>query len=844
MGGMPSLTRAEAAARAATIDVDGYEIDLDLTGGAERFRSRTVLTFRARAGSDTFVEFEPARLVSATLNGTALDPAALADQRLTLTGLAATNELVVEAEMAYSNTGEGLHRFTDPADGRDYLYGHMFLDGARRIFPCFDQPDLKAEFTVYATAPEDWLVAGNAAPIGPAREGRWQFARTKPLSTYFLALIAGPYHSVTDEHDGIPLALYARRSTAEYLDADADELLTVTKQSLDRYHEIFAARYPFGHYQQAFVPEFNFGAMENPGLVIFRDEFLYRSAVTESERERRANVVAHEMAHMWFGDLVTMAWWDDLWLNESFAEYMGTRTAAEATRFAQTWTTFAMGDKAWGMRADQRPSTHPVAPAEVADTALALLNFDGISYAKGAAVLKQLVAWVGDEAFLAGLNAHIAAHAYGNATLADLLAALSAASGRDLSSWADAWLRRAQVNTLRAEVAVADGRYGSVAIVQTAPADHPTLRPHRLGVALYDRAADGTVAPRRRVDVDLDPAVDGGRTEITELVGEPVADLLLLNDGDLTYAKIRLDDASTAAVPLLLPLIRDSLARAVIWAATLDAVVDGERPVAELVAQVLAALPVETEVIIVEDVLKTTRGLVDRYSTPDTRPAALELIAQACDRLLTAAPAGSSRQLAAARGLIGSTTDTARLCDWLAGQGVPEGLAIDTDLRWLILYRLVVLGAAGPEAIDAEYAADRSATGGQWAARCRAAVPSADAKAAAWATLIADTTVSNRIAESAADGFWQPEQLALMAPYVERYFTEMPEMMGVRTGFSAERIALRAYPSVVVEPRTRQLAADLLARRDLSPILRRVVTDADDDVRRALDSRFGPSARL
>jgi aminopeptidase N len=834
---MPSLTRAEAAARAQIIDVDAYELDLDLTGTGGTFRSRTVLTFGAQPGSSTFVELDPVRMISATMNGQPLDPGSLADARLPLTGLAERNELVIEADMAYSNTGEGLHRFTDPADGRVYLYAHMFLDGARRILPCFDQPDLKARFTVCVTAPDDLLVASNAAPAGPATDGRWRFEPTAPLSTYLITVIAGPFHVRTEVHDGIPLAMYCRRSQAEFLDAEADELFTLTRQCLDRYHEIFAVRYPFGLYQQAFVPELNFAAMENAGLVIIRDEYLYRSAVTESERSQRASVIAHEMGHMWFGDLVTMKWWDDLWLNESFAEYMGIRVAAEATRFTGTPTTFAMGDKAWGMRADQRPSTHPVAPDDVADTALAQLNFDGISYAKGAAVLKQLAAWVGDKAFLAGLNKHIGAYAYGNATLADLLTALSRASGRDVGAWAEVWLRRAQVNTLRAEVVRDGDRYAAVAIVQTAPADHPTLRPHRLGIGLYDHRADGTVVCRGRLEVDVDPAADGGRTPVADLVGEPAADLLLLNDGDLTYAKIRLDDASMAAVPLLLPLLDDSLARAVIWAGTLDTVVDGERPVAELVAQVFAALPAETEVVILEDVLKIARGLVDRYSTPETRPAVLELIAQACERTLTTAPPSGSRQLAAARGLIGATADTARLRRWLTGDGVPEGLALDADLRWLILYRMVVLGAGGAELIETELAADRSATGEQWAARCRAAMPSADAKAAAWATIISDTTVSNRIAESAAAGFWQPEQLALIDPYVERYFADMPAMMTVRSGFSAERVALLAYPSVVVEPRTRRLAVELLAQPDLSTILRRVVTDADDDVRRALAAR-------
>jgi aminopeptidase N len=838
MVGMPSLTRAEASARAATIDVDAYEVDLDLTGGAETFRSRTVLRFHAQPGATTFVEFEPVRLISATLNGVALEPAAIAEQRLTLAGLTADNELVVEAEMGYSNTGEGLHRFVDPADQQVYLYAHMFLDGARRIMPCFDQPDLKATFTVSVTAPDGWLVAANEALATPQAGGRWQFAPSKPLATYFVTLIAGPYHARTDSHDGIPLVLYCRQSLAEFLDAEAGELFTVTKQCLDRYHQVFDERYPFGHYQQAFVPEFNFGAMENPGLVIFRDEFIYRSAVTDSQRELRANVVAHEMAHMWFGDLVTMAWWDDLWLNESFAEFCGTQTAALATRFDQTWTTFAMGDKAWGMRADQRPSTHPVAPTDVADTALALLNFDGISYAKGASVLKQLVAWVGEEAFFAGLNEHFAAHRYGNATLADLLGALSKASGRDLSGWAEVWLRRAQVNTLRAEVTRDEhGAYAQVTIVQTAPGSYPTLRPHRLGVGLYDHRADGAVVCRRRIEIDLDPVADGGRTPVPELTGEKAADLLLLNDGDLTYAKIRLDDASMAAVPLVLPVLDDSLARAVIWAATLDAVVDGERPVSELVTQLLAALPNEREVVIVEDVLRTTRGLVDRYSTPETRPVALEMIAQACNRMLAAAAPGGSGQLAAVRGLIGASVDVGRLRGWLDGTEVPEGLAVDTDLRWSILYRLVVLGAASPAEIDAEFDRDRSATGEQSAARCRAAVPTAEAKAAAWQTILADTTSSNRIVEAVAAGFWQPEQLTLTEPYTERYFAEVPEMMELRTGWTAEKVALAAYPSLVVEPRTRQLAAELLARPDVSTILRRVVTDADDDVRRALAAR-------
>ncbi|MFF5085249.1 aminopeptidase N [Actinoplanes sp. NPDC000266] len=831
---MPSLTRAEATARAATVDVHEYEIDLDLTAEGDTFGARTVVRFSSRPGASTFLEFEPVSVASITLNGVPVPPAAMDGERLHLSDLAEHNELAVDAVMRYSNTGEGLHKYVDPADGSTYLYQHMFINNAGRILPSFDQPDMKASFRVSVTAPAGWLVAANG-PLVAGKDGRWEFAPTKPISTYLCSLIAGPYHSVTAEHDGIPLALYARKALAEPLEAEAPEIFEVTRQCLDRFHEIFHIRYPFGHYQQAFAPEFNFGAMEYPGLVVFRDEFIYRSAVTESEREHRANVIAHEMAHMWFGDLVTMAWWDDLWLNESFAEYLGTRIASEATRFPDTWTTFAMQRKAWGLRADQHPSTHPVAPAEVADTDQALLNFDGISYAKGAAVLKQLVAWVGDEAFLAGVNAHFEAHAYGNATLADLLTALSAASGRDLTTWAALWLRRAQVNTLRTEVVREAGAYASVAVLQTAPEQYPTLRPHKVGLGLYDRSADGAVVLRRRVEVEVQAT---GRTEVPELAGEPVADLLLLNDGDLTYAKIRLDEESTAAVPALLPLIDDSLARAVLWASTLDAVVDGERPVAELVTLVLAALPVESEVVVVEDVLRATRSLVDRYSTPETRPAALELVAQAADRLLAVSEAGGSRQLAAARGLIGATVDVKRLAGWLEGREVPEGLAIDADLRWLIVYRLAVLGAADTAMIDAEFERDRSATGEQWAARSRAARPDAGAKAAAWESIIGDTKLSNRLVEMTASGFWQAEQLDLIRPYVARYFAEMPEMMRVRSGMSAEKTAAYAFPNIMVEAETRRRAAELLAAGDLDPILRRVVQDADDDLRRALAARF------
>ncbi|SCG64103.1 aminopeptidase N [Micromonospora halophytica] len=835
---MPSLTREEATARRALITVESYEVDLDLTGGGERFDSTVTIRFRATPGAETFVEVKPVTLRRVRLNGRDLDPATLVDNRMPLTGLAEANSLTVTAEMAYSNTGEGMHRFVDPADGETYLYAMSFLDDVQRIFAAFDQPDLKAPVTLSVTAPPEWTVAANGQLADTPRPGRWEFAPTAPLATYFVSLIAGPWHVRRDSHDGIPLGVYCRRSLATHLDADLDEILTVTKQCLDRFHQLFAERYPFGKYDQAFVPEFNAGAMENPGLVTLRDDYVFRSAVTDTQRELRATTIAHEMAHMWFGDLVTMRWWDDLWLNESFAEYLGTRVTAEATRFDRAWTTFAIRRKAWGYTADQRPSTHPVAPEEVADAAEGLLNFDGISYAKGASVLRQLVAWLGDESFLAGLNAHFAAHRFGNATLADLLDGLSTAGGRDLTDWAQCWLRRPQVNTLRMQTSVdADGRWVSAAVVQTAPEAYPVLRPHRVGVGRY--AADGTVT---RIEVDLDPDVDKGRTELSELVGEPATGLLLPNDGDLTFAKIRLDPASADAVPMVLPRLADPLARALLWGEALDAARDGERPVTALVSLIAAALPAETEVIIAEEVLGLSRGLIDRYLDPLAREAALLRVAGACAALLAGAPPGGSLQLAAARGLIAVSTDTGLLAGWLAGDGVPEGLAVDADLRWALLLRLVVLGAAGEPEIAAEAAADRSAVGAERAACCRAALPDVDAKRAAWEIVTRSTELSNRLVEATAEGFWQPEQAELTAPYVPRYFADMPAAARLRTAWVADGITRLAFPRFAVAQPTRELAAALLARDDLTPGLRRWVTDLDDDLRRALVARTAVAA--
>ncbi|MEX5633081.1 aminopeptidase N [Parafrankia sp. FMc2] len=856
---MQPLTQAEAVARAALVQVRSYRVDLDLTGTPDgpRFASTTTVSFTCRTpGAGTFVDVRAVALEDVRLNGRGVDVdrARWQGGRLPLHGLEAENTLVVRAVMECTNTGEGLHRFTDTEDGEVYLYAQSFLDDAARVFACFDQPDIKAPLHLTVRAPEAWEVRANGAGtrVSP---GRWEFAPTAPLATYVVSLVAGPYQVWSREHDDVPLALLCRRSLAPYLEDQAPEIFELTAACLDHYHALFGIRYPFGKYDQAFVPEFNMGAMENPGLVVFRDELVFRSAVTEAERERRAVVIAHEMAHMWFGDLVTMRWWDDLWLNESFAEYMGTRVTAAATPFTQAWTSFAVGRKSWGYAADQRPSTHPVAPLEVPDSAAALLNFDGISYAKGASALRQLVEWVGDDDFLAGLRAYFTAHAFGNATLDDLLAALARASGKDLSGWAEAWLRRPRLDTLRPQVRLDDrGAYEAVEIVRTAPVEAPAARPHRVGLGVYDSApGGGAVTRRRRVLVDLEPAAPGGRTAVPELVGTAAGRLLLVNDGDLTYAKTRFGPGDLERLGEVLPDLADPLARAVVWSAAADLIRDADWPAGEYLALAVRALRTERSVAVLEDVLHFAAGtVVDCYLPARDRRAAREALVDACrsviDSVAGPGPGSGSgpgpgpaqgRLLAAARGLISCAQqpEVRLLRDWLDGRGVPAGLVVDPDLRWRLLGRLVVLDAAGEAEIGAELACDPSTRGAEHAARIRAAVGDPVAKARAWKTVTEDQVSSVRLVAAAALGFWQPGQDDLTAAYVERYVADMPRLAAARSPHAVRQLAAAAFPRYAVAAGTVAAVDQLLGRPDVGPVLARVVVDAADDLRRALAAR-------
>ncbi|MFF3398443.1 aminopeptidase N [Streptomyces sp. NPDC002659] len=829
---MPVLTRDEAQTRAQLLDVHRYTVELDLTGGEETFDSRTVIHFTARATGDTFVELKPAVLRSVTLDGQPIDPESLAENRLALTGLSAgDHELHVDAQMRYSRTGEGMHRFTDPTDGEVYVYTQMFMDDVQRVFAAFDQPDLKAVFELSVTAPEGWTVLGNGIATHQG-DGRWTCAPTPPLATYLAAVAAGPWHSVRTEHAGLPFGLHCRRSLAPYLNADADEILEITRQCYDRYHEKFEEPYPFDSYDQAFVPEFNAGAMENPGLVTFRDEFIYRSAVTDTERQTRAMVIAHEMAHMWFGDLVTLRWWDDIWLNESFAEYMGYQTLTEATRFTDTWVEFGIGRKAWGYDADQRPSTHPVAPdpEAVPDTASAMLNFDGISYAKGASALRQLVTWLGEKDFLAGINTHFARHKFSNATLADFIDSLAGATDRDVPGWAEAWLRTTGVDTLTPTVSESEGTW-SLKVARDGS------RPHRIAVGAYDNdpVHTGRLVLRDRLELDIPQNGSGPHP------GRRPA-LVLLNDGDASYAKVRLDATSWDTAVRSLSGIPDPLTRTVVWNAARDMVRDGELAPAAYLEAARAHLPRETDLAVVQGVLAfAATQLADRYLPADERPAALGAIRGICRDLLRRTEDGSEPglRLTAVRHFIDSAAQPETLQEWIGDGSVPGGPELDPELRWRILYRLSVLGASDDAAITAELHRDPSATGQEGAARCRAALPTAEAKTAAWQRLFTDDSLSNYLFSATAQGFWQPEQADLVREYVARYYPDSVTLAARRGPAIAEAAGRYAFPLHAVDEESLTLGEECLRDTDMLPALRRKLVDQLDDLRRALSVRAG-----
>ncbi|UWF78518.1 aminopeptidase N [Microbacterium neungamense] len=841
-----NLTRIEAQERRAVIDTRSYEIALDLTKGAEVFGSRSVVRFSATPGSFTFIDLIAREVREISLNGEQLDPnEVFADSRIALSGLQEENVLVVDADCLYTNTGEGLHRFVDPVDGEVYLYTQFEVPDSRRVFAVFEQPDLKATFQFTVTAPAAWTVVSNSPtpePIvhdpstGSEPTATWGFEPTPRISSYITALIAGPYEATFSELTSasgrvIPLGVYGRKSLWQHV--DAEDIFEKTRQGFAYFESKFGVPYPFAKYDQLFVPEFNAGAMENAGAVTFTETYVFRSKVTDAVKERRVVTILHELAHMWFGDLVTMKWWNDLWLNESFAEWASTIATAEATEWTEAWTTFNAMEKTWAYRQDQLPSTHPIV-AEINDLEDVQVNFDGITYAKGGSVLKQLAAWVGIEAFFAGVSQYFQKHSWGNTELNDLLVELEATSGRDLGTWSKKWLETAGVNTLSPVIAEdAEGVITRFAVTQTAPADYPTIRPHRLGIGFYD-LVDGTLARRHHIEVDI----DGDRTEIPELNGRRRPDLVLLNDEDLAYAKIRLDERSLATAIAHLSDIADPLARSLVWGAAWDQTRDAESAASDYIDLVLGNIGRETESTTVRTTLAQLQTAVSLYVAPESRAAAREKVADRLWALAQEAAPGGDNQLqfvtAFANSLV--TPEHAGIVGRLrSGEETLPGLEIDADLSWQLLVGLATVGATDTQAIDAALAADNTAKGAEFAWMAKAALPTPEAKRAVWDALVEHDDQPNTIVRSAAAGFVHPSGAAVLAEFVPAYFDMLLPVWESRTYQIAQYLIVGLYPKALADTALRDATRSWLsAHQDAAPALRRLVAENLADVERAL----------
>ena len=858
-----NLTRLEAADRSATVHTQTYDVTLDLTRGETVFGSSTTVRFTSTPGSSTFIDLIAPVVHSISLNGRALDPAEIyADSRITLTELAADNELVVVADCAYMHTGEGLHRFTDPADGETYLYSQFEVPDSRRVFAVFEQPDLKASFTFTVTTPSNWTVLSNSPTPEPTptedSDGSddthtFAFAPTEPMSSYVTAIVAGPYVGAIDEYvasDGrtVPLGVYCRKSLAEHM--DSAEILDLTKRGFAYYENLFATPYAFTKYDQIFVPEFNAGAMENAGCVTHRDDYIFRSRPVEARVERRAVTILHELAHMWFGDMVTMTWWNDLWLNESFAEFTSTLATAEVTRWSQAWTTFQTLEKGWAYNQDQLSSTHPVA-AEINDLHDVEVNFDGITYAKGASVLAALVGYVGRDNFFAGIQRYLAAHAYANAELADLLRELETVSGRDLSTWTRLWLQEAGVTTLRMQVTTdADSVITQAAVRQEIPADSPaSLRPHRVAIGCYSLTGQGTDARLERTDrIELD--VDGELTPVPELVGTKRADVLVLNDDDLTYAKIRLDEDSLAQGLAHIDAFTESLPRSIVLASAWDMTRDGELAASRFLKAALPALGVEEHSSVIQGLLGRVATCLSGFLPPAVRH---DLAQQTADQLLTlvrAAQAGSDKQLQLVRALAAHAVTGEQLdvvTGLLEGSAVLDGLDVDQDLRWDLLTALVAADRYGEEQIRAEEAQDRTTTGRERAAEARAAIPTPEAKAATWRALIDDASMPNETQVRVLRGLTSVERRPeLLVPFVSSYVETIDSVWSSRTFHMAENLLTGLWSCSTVgldgsDPAT-ALKGWLESHAQAPAALRRIVRENLDDTLRVARAQAAESA--
>lgn len=841
-----NLTKLEAIERATVVNAVAYDITWDFTPPGGTFLTSTTIAFGAADGAETFIECAAVAASRVELNGVPLDAATvLAQGRIELAGLAKHNTLTIDAEFAYRTDGQGIHRFIDPEDGETYLYSQFAANDARAAFPCFDQPDIRATFSISVLAPAHWVVVSNSPthtpePV-PAQENAhlWAFPTTAALPTYVAAVVAGPYAceegTLTSRKGTLSARVYGRKNLKAHL--DTDEMIATVQAGLELYERVFDTEYPYEKYDQVFVPEYNLGAMENVGCVTFsEDRLLFRSRPTDALRESRRNIQLHELSHMWFGNLVTMRWWDDLWLNESFAEFVGTWATEQTTEWKDAWVTFGAGRKSVAYIQDQLPTTHAIV-TEIPDTEATVSAFDMITYAKGASALKQLAAYVTEEAFFAGVASYLKRYAFGNASLAEFLAEIEAAAGRPLDAWASAWLQTPGVTTLSPVITTdAHGAITSFSIAEGVPVDFPVHRPHLITVAGYNHA-DGAFSRAWQVEA----TIEGPLTEVPAIIGHQRPDLVLLNDADRTYAKALLDEVSVATIQAHLGDLTEAMPLANVldaaWHMCRDATLSAEC----YINAVLVALPNMSNSETAESHIRTMTIALSRYVVP---ARTLQVTAEAAERLWTVtqnAGPGTDKQLQALKAyarLAATPEQSARLADILDGAVKLAGLTIDTDLGWDLMAGLTATGSAGEGSISGRLATDPGAAGQRRAAGARAAIGTVEAKATAWDALARpQAPVPNAIQYEIAAGFARVIDPALLSPLVGALMSDLRGYYEANEGFVGARVARLVFPVWAagrVDGLDVLIEAWIAANSDASSVLIKIAREGLDDVKRAL----------
>ena len=832
-----NLTRDEAVARASRVSNCTYTLRLELGEKQATYSGDITITFDDSGTGDLQLDHRGKVLHSLVVNGHELQPT-FSDYRIRIPGanLQPSNTVHIRYENEFDHAGDGFHQFIDPADGEEYLYSNFEPYAAHRLFPCFDQPDLKATYQFSAVAPADYVVVANGGLVSvePQSDGRrlHTFASCGPFSTYLFAVIVGRYHRVTEQHRDVEMGLLCRKSMVEHL--DTDELFEVTRQGLDFYGEFFAVPYPWGKYDQLFVPEFNAGAMENVAAVTHNEYMVFRDPPTRAQRRERAEVILHEMAHMWFGNLVTMRWWDDLWLNESFATYMSYLCVDRATKFDTAWLDFNSAMKNWAYRQDQLVTTHPIA-ATVADTDQTFLNFDGITYAKGASVLRQLAAAIGDDGFREGMRLYFRRHAYGNTDLRQFLAALEEGSGRSLGEWSKLWLETASLNTISATYESDGDRVTSLQVTQVAPRDYPTIRPHRIDIGLL-RMEDN------RIETSvIETEISTAETTLPISGSVPVPGLVLPNINDLAYAKVSLDAGSIAFAREHLEKIDDPLSRQLLWSSLWNMVRDQQLSSIEYLALVREKMPLEPESELLGAVLGQATTALDRYVPDEWREREAGLLFEAALAALEQATQ-EDQVITWARTTIAAGVreqDVLVLGELLDGRRAIPGLTLDQDMRWSIAMKFVVLGLPGAsERIETEAERDKTDRGQRAVVEAEVARPSAEAKAIAWKKFNGEGYGSLYLTRAAMAGFHWWRQREILKPYTERFFEAVPGVFDQQDGEFATMYFRALFPGYTAEQATLDRAQALLDDTDESKsLLQRTLREAIDDLGRTIACR-------